>query len=56
MIPKQEILLIAVATNVLPSTVEKDYILSWTLEAFAKPAEERPMHLINACTFRIYKH
>ena len=36
MIPKQEILSIAAATNVLPSTVEKDYILSWTLHGISK--------------------
>src|SRR5450432_3536114 len=36
MIPKQEILSIAAVTNVLPSTVEKDYVLSWTLHAISK--------------------
>lgn len=36
MIPKQEILSIAQTTSLLPTTVEKDYILSWILYAVSK--------------------
>jgi predicted nucleotidyltransferase component of viral defense system len=35
MIPKQEILSIAKATGLLPATVEKDYVLSWLLNAIS---------------------
>jgi predicted nucleotidyltransferase component of viral defense system len=36
MIPKQEILSIARTTSLLPTTVEKDYVLSWVLYAVSK--------------------
>jgi len=36
MIPKQEILSIAKATSLLPTTVEKDYVLGWVLYAVSK--------------------
>lgn len=39
MIPKPEILAIAKVTNLLPSTVEKDYVLSWVLNAISKNAQ-----------------
>jgi len=39
MIPKPEILSASKATNLLPSTVEKDYILSWVLYGISKNAK-----------------
>ena len=39
MIPKQEILSISAATGLQPSTVEKDYVLSWVLYGLSKNSQ-----------------
>jgi predicted nucleotidyltransferase component of viral defense system len=36
MITKQEILLTANAANLLPTTIEKDYVLGWVLHGIAQ--------------------
>lgn len=60
MIPKAEVLGVAEEAGLLPTTVEKDYVLGWVLFAIAEHAELSRWHFkggtcLKKCYFDTYR-